>query len=95
MEALRYPMLAVFALLCGAGWYSNYEGSHHTLAAPDATHTRLIQYGRGGGGGWVTLDQLLRWELSWVVIDVLLIAFVVIFFIGWRRRRGPWDRRPS
>jgi dipeptidyl aminopeptidase/acylaminoacyl peptidase len=76
----------LFVLISAAGLYSNHEGLDGTLPQPDATHTKLIQYGHGGPH-WVTPDQYLRWQLSWAAIAVLGTAYAGLLGFGWRYLR--------
>jgi hypothetical protein len=81
---LRPLQLVVFVLLCATGWYSNHEGLDGATSTPDATHTRLIQYGRGGAH-YISADQFYRWEATWVVIAFLIAAFVALVVLARRR----------
>jgi hypothetical protein len=83
--------MALFVALCAAGIYSNYLGLSGP-PQPDATHTRLIQYGRGGPH-YVTPDDFARWRATWVAIAVLLVSYIALVAVGWRTERGRWPWR--
>jgi hypothetical protein len=85
---LRVVGVALFVALCAAGIYSNNLGLAGA-AQPDATHTRLIQYGHGGPH-YVTPEDFVHWEATWVVIVVLLLCWIAFLLVGWRAERGRW-----
>ncbi|MGH7023821.1 MAG: hypothetical protein ACREEB_09555 [Caulobacteraceae bacterium] len=77
--------VAVFAALCIAGAYSNYEGFHDAKPRPDSIHARLIQYGHEPPH-YVAADQFQRWQLTWAATGILIIAFVGLLWLQWRLR---------
>jgi hypothetical protein len=86
MRLIRVAQLAVFALLCVASWYSNHLSFDGSTRTPDAIHTRLIQYGRGPGPLYVTADRYNLWQATWVVIVLLLVAFLALLYLSRRLR---------
>jgi hypothetical protein len=85
---LRVVGLALFVALCATGIYSNYIGASGP-ALRDAAHTQLVQYGRGPAR-YLTAQDFAVWQMTWIVIGVLLAGHVVLFFVGWRFERGRW-----
>jgi hypothetical protein len=84
----RYLALAGVVLLCGVALFASYEGMHDTSPVADAAHTREIWSGRAGPH-WVSADQYLRWQVSWAVFALVLVALMGLAAVSRRSRRGP------
>ncbi len=87
IKPIGYVQLALFIIVCAAGYYIDVVGLGGGTAAPDRVHVHLVKFS-GNASRYLTDQQMFLFGATWILIIGCILIFLLLLIsqIIWKLR---------